>query len=87
MSVEVYVYYKVADAHLDAALLAFEQALADLRGPHPRLLRREESVAGMQTWMEIHSGEHAQADEQRLAVAMTPYLSGARHVERFLPLR
>ncbi|WP_310383675.1 DUF4936 family protein [Roseateles sp.] len=87
MSVEIYVYYKVADANLDAALLAFEQALAGSNGPRPRLLRRLESEASPQTWMEIHAGADAQADEQRLAVALTPYLSGARHVERFVALR
>jgi hypothetical protein len=87
MSVEIYVYYQVADANLAAALLAVEQALAASSGPRPRLLRREEeNSAGQQTWMEIHGGEHAQSDEQRLAVALTPYLSGARHVERFQPL-
>ncbi|MCV2360921.1 DUF4936 family protein [Paucibacter sp. TC2R-5] len=87
MSVEIYVYYKVLDANLDAALRAFEQALLGLSGPCPRLLRREGSTTGEQTWMEIHAGANAQADEQRLAVAMSPYLSGIRHSERFSPLR
>lgn len=87
MSVELYVYYQVDNANLAAALRAFEQSSVGLIGPRPRLLRREEeNSVGQQTWMEIHGGEHAQADEQRLAAALTPYLSGARHVERFLPL-
>ena len=88
MSIELFVYYKVDDANLEAALLAFERALAALSGPRPQLLRRaEESAAGQQTWMEIHRGAAAHADEQRLAVALTPYLRGARHVERFVALR
>lgn len=87
MSVEVYVYYKVADVNLAAALLAFEGAVTGLSGPRPRLLRRQESDAGMQTWMEIHCGADPLAAAQLLSVAMTPYLSGARHIERFLPLR
>ncbi|MBT9494245.1 MAG: DUF4936 family protein [Paucibacter sp.] len=84
---EIYVYYKVADANLAAALQAFEQALAAFSEPRPRLLRRQDGTTGPQTWMEIHGGANAQADEQRLSVAMTPYLCGARHVERFEALR
>jgi hypothetical protein len=87
VSVEIYVYYKVDEANLDAALLAFEQASAALSGPRPRLLRRQESDAGTQTWMEIHYGADPLAAAQQLSEAMTPYISGARHVERFLPLR
>ncbi|MCV2368955.1 DUF4936 family protein [Roseateles oligotrophus] len=82
---ELYVYYRVDAAQAEAALRAFDQAGLGFNGP--RLLRREHESPGQQTWMEIHCGAQAQESEAKLAALLAPYISGARHIERFLPLR
>jgi hypothetical protein len=82
---ELYVYYRVDAAQAEAALRAFDQAGLGLSGP--RLLRREHESTDQQTWMEIHCGAQAQESEARLAAVLAPYISGTRHIERFLPLR
>ncbi len=85
-AIELYVYYKVAETQAAAALQTYEQAQAGLGGPHPRLLRRTEVGAGLQTWMEIHRSADPEADERCLSAAMAPFILGDRHVERFVPL-
>jgi hypothetical protein len=82
---ELYVYYKVAEAQAKAALRAFDQAVDGLDSV--RLLRREQAETGQETWMEIHCGSNAAHNESRLAAALIPFISGARHIEQFLPLR
>lgn len=82
---ELYVYYKVAEAQVEAALRAYEQALPGLDGL--RLLRREPSESGLQTWMEVHNGPEARANEVRLAAVLAPYISGIRQVECFVTLQ
>ena len=86
-ALELYVYYKVDGAQVSAALRAFDEASAGLSGLRPRLLRRESSADGQQTWMEIYRSVDALADEQRFAAAMAACVSGDRHIERFEPLR
>lgn len=76
---ELYVYYKVADV---AAARAVIEAW-----PAVPVLRRSDETAGPPTWMEIHRGPDAEATERLLAAALTPYLAGLRHVERFEPVR
>lgn len=82
----LYVYYKLPASQAAAARAAFEQA----RGAAPvQLLQRAEVTNdGLLTWMEIYPAGLAGADalQQRLADALRPWMSDARHLERFLPL-
>ena len=80
MREELYVYYKIAESDVDAA-----RALVSI-GPGVRLLRRCDTGAGPQTWMEIHDGPDPVLTEQALAAALQPFVVGSRHVERFVPL-
>lgn len=85
-SAALYVYYKLPATQAAAARAAFEQA----RGEAPvQLLQRADATSeGLLTWMEIYPAGLAGADalQQRLADAMQPWLSGPRHLERFVPL-
>nr|WP_295079932.1 DUF4936 family protein [uncultured Roseateles sp.] len=86
---ELYLYYKVRTGDVGAALAAFE-ALG-LGAAAPRLLCRQDETQGslgMQTWMEIYSsGSDQAAAEAQVAAALQPFIQGARHLERFKPLR
>jgi hypothetical protein len=82
---ELYVYYRVEAAQAEAAMQAFDQA--GLGSSGLRLLRREHEPTVQQTWMEIHCGAAAAETEAKLAAVLAPYISGTRHIERFLPLR
>ena len=93
---ELYVYFRVAQANVQAALqtvLAFQQ---DLRTAHPglaaRVLRRSEERSDGVTLMEIYAFDdgrstgidpvlHSRIDE--VAAALTPLLSSPRHTEAF----
>ena len=79
MSVELYVYYKA-----DRAFAAQVREAAG-RFAGVRLLLRDDA-GEQQTWMEVHSGPHAQQTEQALAKAVAGWVIGERHVERFLPV-
>ena len=79
-SVELYVYYKAPRELAERV----RQTVAQF--PSVRLLLRDDGVSDQQTWMEIHSGEQAEATERQLAEAMADWLTTPRHVERFTPL-
>jgi hypothetical protein len=91
---ELYVYYRVPN---DAAAAATREVAAlhdEVRAAWPgleaRLLRRPESSAGQQTWMEIYvrapAGVDAavQGDIEARAARLLTHLSGPRHIEVFL---
>ncbi|MEJ6004307.1 DUF4936 family protein [Paucibacter sp. AS339] len=82
--VELYVYYKLAPSQADAARRAFEAAA----GGAGRLLQREEPGTELLTWMEIYRGPEPQVTglEALVALALTPFISGSRHLERFRPM-
>ena len=75
-TVELYVYYKAPRELAERV----RQTVAQF--PNVRLLLRDDGL----TWMEIHSGEQAEATERQLAEAMAEWLTAQRHVERFTPL-
>lgn len=79
----LYVYYQVREADAAAALAAFRAA----RGASaaPQLLRRPDAAQGLQTWMEVYDRAPTEA-EPYIAAAMAPWISGARHLEHFVPL-
>jgi hypothetical protein len=56
---ELYIYYRVAEAHAASAHAAVIAMQADLRRAHPqlrtRLLRRADTVGEPQTWMETYA--------------------------------
>lgn len=88
---DFYVYYKVRDAdtaHLQAAVIAMQAALAVAYGVSPQLKRRPPEDGDMQTWMEVYPGvgqaRFAEALEATAAQAgLARWISGPRHVELF----
>ena len=85
-----YVYYRVPEAQLQAALAALQPLHAELRrgGTALELLRRPGAPQGRVTLMEVYSLDDAAAAafEARAAAALAPWLDGQRHVEQFEPL-
>jgi hypothetical protein len=93
---ELFVYYRVAEADLGAAAHAVGAFQAALRGRHPalqaKLLRRPELTEGRATLMEVYAQAGAdgvdadlQADIERHAQVLQPWLQGPRRVEVFHP--
>ncbi|HEY4084268.1 MAG TPA: DUF4936 family protein [Burkholderiaceae bacterium] len=74
---ELYVYYKAPRANAELV----RKTVA--RFPEVRLLVRDDESNETQTWMEIHTGPHAEASERELAEALKGLIAGQRHVERF----
>ncbi len=88
---DLYIYYRVAEAQA-AALLpqvqAMQAALAASHGMPVALKRRPESKDGLQTWMEVYGGvpagfEHALAEAVATA-GLASHISGERHTEVFV---
>lgn len=95
---ELYVYYKVEPAQLDAARAAFERlrAALTLQWPdlHSRLLMRPAAAGAVQTWMEIHfwpegrcfaPSDWIEQLESHAAQFAGPG-AGGRHIEVFIAL-
>ncbi|MCG2584705.1 DUF4936 family protein [Massilia sp. TS11] len=85
---DLYIYYRVPDAHA-AALLPKVQAMQASLGVPSRLKRRPESKDGLQTWMEVYenvdAGFAARLDAAVSAAGLAAEISGTRHVETFIP--
>lgn len=85
---ELFVYYRVASSQAEAAQAAFAAACADAG---IRLLRRADEVPkstdeeALQTWMEVYP-VGLTGWEPQIADAMRPWVSGERHIERFVAL-
>jgi len=93
--VDLYIYYKVRDAHapsLAPRVHAMQAGLAARHGLAPRLMRRPGSHDGLQTWMEIYpgvasGGPFAPALAAALAEAgVAQWIEGSRHEEVFMDL-
>ena len=80
MSVQLYVYYRIAEENVDAALIAFRKARVE--APIELLQRPEPNAEGQWTWMEIYPEGWGHREPQ-VAAAMGPWLAGERKVERF----
>ena len=79
---ELYVYYKLQPSQAEAALEAFHAVPAT----GVRLLQRvDHGDPAMLTWMEIYGADvtNSAALERQVALALAPFLTGARHVETF----
>ncbi len=98
MSIELYIYYKLAPTEADAVLASFEGLRAALQARLPglqsRLLKRPARAQAQQTWMEVHTWPHGiepppdwQALIEHLAQPMALLLSGPRQCELFESLR
>jgi hypothetical protein len=90
---ELYIYYRVSTERATAAWKIAESLQQSLVDRYPglvaRLLRKEGGAPEMQTWMEIYTAPSGvsraiQADIDESAVALSPHISGERHVEVFL---
>ncbi len=88
-------YYRVAPAEAATALPQIERMFDDLRrsheGLHARLLRRAQSGASEQTWMEVYTHPGGITPELHAAIeAAAGRVPGARpgtrHAEVFEPL-
>lgn len=80
MSVQLYVYYRVATEDVDTALTAFRKARVE--APIELLQRPEPDAEGRWTWMEIYPAGWAHREPQ-VAAALAPWLATERRVERF----
>ena len=85
---ELYVYYRVAEDALPAALAAVRAFQAVLAQAHPalqaRLLRRPELREGQVTLMETYALPDGVTGELAARIAAgTPALPAPRHVEAF----
>lgn len=93
---QLFIYWKVAAADLDAALQALRDGQAVLRQQHPelhcRIYRRHDAAAAEATVMESYAvtlpvaGIDATLQRhivQAGGVVLQPWLRGARHVEVF----
>lgn len=91
---DLYIYYRVADAHaaqLAPRVLAMQAALAAQHGIAGQLKRRPESADGRQTWMEVYpatgAGFDAALHAAVHAAALSELIDGPRHTEVFTDLR
>ncbi len=96
---ELFIYYRVTEAHAAPARAAAVAMQARLTQAHPqllmRLLRRAETVDDNQTWMETYATDPAhtqgaagidsalQSSIQAAALDLQPWLASPRHVEVF----
>ncbi len=90
---DLYVYYKVPDAHAPALaprVLAMQAQLQAEHGLACQLKRRPASDGGLQTWMEVYpataAGFEAALQGAVLQSGITDQISGARHTEVFMDL-
>lgn len=89
---DLYIYYRVAEAQAAALLPQVQamQAALGAQGVQCALKRRPDSKDGLQTWMEVYGG-CAPAFETELAQAvvaadLAQYIDGARHTEVFVDI-
>lgn len=91
---DLYIYYRVAEAQA-AALLprveAMQAALASSHGVQVALKRRPDSKDGLQTWMEVYgavpSGFDRALADSVAAAGLGSHISGERHTEVFVDVR
>ena len=91
---ELFVWYRVASAHVPeakAAVLGMQRDLAcELPGLVARLLVRSEAGTEPQTWMETYAraggiDAAAEAAIALHAMQLDVWIDGARHAEAFVP--
>lgn len=93
---ELFIYYRIEGAGAATARATAQGFQARLCARHPgltaRLLRRPEQTSDQQTWMETYSyaGEGGvsaalEAEIAAEALLLAPFITGARHVEVFVP--
>lgn len=88
---DLYIYYRVPDAHaalLAPRVLAMQARLLEAHGVTGQLKRRPESAQGVQTWMEIYPATQAEFDAALAAAvhdaALSELIDGQRHTEVFM---
>jgi hypothetical protein len=90
---DLYVYYKVRDAHaarLEALVRAMQDSLARQHGIAGQLKRRPEAKDGLQTWMEIYPATAlpfgAALDDAAREAGLAALTEGPRRTEIFTDL-
>lgn len=93
MTVDLYVYYRVAAADADrlrGRVITMQEGLLRSHGVASALKRRPDERDGRQTWMEIYAAVPPGFDaalEQAIADSgLISLTDGERHVERFVDL-
>jgi hypothetical protein len=88
---DLYIYYKVSDAHAAAmqpAVAAMQATLAQQHGIAGQLKRRPGSKEGLQTWMEVYPatppGFPALLDQAVTRAGLASWIVGPRHTETFM---
>ena len=91
---DLYIYYRVAEAHaaqLASRVLAMQNRLAADHGIAGQLKRRPGSADGQQTWMEVYpatgAGFDLLLDSAVRQAALSELIDGQRHTEVFTDLR
>ncbi|MYN45742.1 DUF4936 family protein [Pseudoduganella sp. FT93W] len=90
---DLYIYYRVAEAQA-AALLpqvqVMQAALGTRHGVQCALKRRPDAKEGLQTWMEVYGGcapaFEAELAQAVLAAGLAAHIDGARHTEVFVDI-
>lgn len=87
---DLYIYYRVRDAHgaaLHRAATAMQAELAARHGVAPQLKRRPQPVDGVWTWMEVYpavpAGFAAALADAVRAHGLETHTDGPRHTEIF----
>jgi len=93
MSDHLYVYFRVADEQAAAALPHWHrwmETVAEATGIGGTLMRRPETRAGLQTWMEYYADVPPAFGETLAGLwqqsGLQQWLSGERQVEHFIDL-
>ena len=95
---ELFIYYRLRSENAAAAEAVVHEFQATLRRQHPqliaRLLQGADATGTNRTWMETYSIDPRrdavgitaamQADIEREAGALRPWLDGSRHTEAFV---
>jgi hypothetical protein len=90
---ELFIYYRATQENASVLRAEVSRMQTELRVRHPglqaRLLRRPEAADGLHTWMETYASPDGIDDAlqgviETAALALSPWIVGARHVERFI---
>lgn len=90
---ELFIYYRATQENASVLRAEVSRMQIELRARHPglqaRLLRRPEAADGLHTWMETYSSPEGIDDTlqgviETAALALSPWIVGPRHTERFV---
>jgi hypothetical protein len=90
---ELFIYYRATQENASVLHAEVSRMQTELRVRHPglqaRLLRRPDAADGLHTWMETYASpdgidDALQGAIETAALALSPWIVGSRHIERFI---